>query len=55
MWMEEDWSTPVGNRRVVWGMYECRTAEERKRKGKRHCGSRGFADACACNLRARLG
>ena len=30
LWMEEDWSIPVGNRRVVWGMHECRTAEERK-------------------------
>lgn len=36
LWMEEDWSIPVGNRRVVWGMYECRTAEERKCTGKRH-------------------
>ena len=54
LWMEEAWSIPVGNRRVIWSMYECRTSE-RKHTWKRHRGSKGFTDTCTCKLRAGPG
>jgi len=47
LWMEEAWSIPVGNRRVIWSIYECRTSE-RKHTWKRHEGSKGLTETCMC-------